>query len=169
MTELLQMLHDERAMLTRKLAGLDAAIHALNGSRVIAIKAVTSVKVGKKRTWKLSAAARAGVRGVSGINTISMKVLDKKGDPALGPGRLTSGICGNPIRHAALEFIQQARAINEKEKLGLAIIGTGGVTLPEHFTEFLNAGADIVMTATGMMWDPYLALRHHEIISKGQK
>ncbi len=61
MTELLQMLHDERAMLTRKLAGLDAAIHALNGSRVIAIKAVTSVKVGKKRTWKLSAAARARI------------------------------------------------------------------------------------------------------------
>ena len=34
--------------------------------------------------------------------------------------------------------------------------------LPEHFDAFLEAGADIATTATGMMWDPYLALRYHE-------
>ena len=33
---------------------------------------------------------------------------------------------------------------------------------PEHFALFLDAGADIVQSATGMMWDPYLAMRHHE-------
>ncbi len=59
MTDLLKMLHDERASLVRKLAGVDAAIHALNGSSVATvIAAVTGVKSGKKQTWKMSAAAR---------------------------------------------------------------------------------------------------------------
>ena len=51
MTELLNMLHTERTALAKKLAGIDAAIHALNGS-VAPAKAA-----GKKRT--VSAAARA--------------------------------------------------------------------------------------------------------------
>lgn len=108
------------------------------------------------------AAAKGGARAVSGINTISMKVVDAHGKPALGSGRLTSGICGSPIRETALGFIRQAREINDKGKLGLSIIGTGGAMLPEHLEEFLNAGADVAMTATGMMWDPYLAMRYHQ-------
>lgn len=125
------------------------------------------IKVGIFPTKQLmsetfAAAAKAGVRAISGINTISMKVVNRQGNPALGEKRLTSGVCGTPIRLAALEFIQQAKEINDREKLGLTLIGTGGATLPEHFTAFLNAGADVVMTATGMMWDPYLALRYHQ-------
>jgi hypothetical protein len=56
MTDLLNMLHAERASLARKLAGVDAAIHALNGSAAPAV-----AKAGKKRTWKMSAAARAKI------------------------------------------------------------------------------------------------------------
>jgi len=57
MTELLSMLHEERAKLANKLAGIDAAIAALNGSSVAAITAtVMGVKAGKQRTWKMSAA-----------------------------------------------------------------------------------------------------------------
>jgi hypothetical protein len=48
------LLHAERASLLRRLAGVDAAIHALNGS-------AASAKAGKKRTWKMSAAARARI------------------------------------------------------------------------------------------------------------
>jgi len=55
MTDLLNMLHDERASLVRKLAGVDAAIHALNGGSAV------SVKAGKKRTWKMSAATRTKI------------------------------------------------------------------------------------------------------------
>jgi hypothetical protein len=43
MTDLLNLLHDERAALARKLAGVDAAIQALNGSAAPA-------KAAKKRT-----------------------------------------------------------------------------------------------------------------------
>ena len=60
MTELLNLLHAERATLAKKLAGVDAAIHALNGSgSVLPAKAAVTVK--KRRTWKMSAAARAKI------------------------------------------------------------------------------------------------------------
>lgn len=106
------------------------------------------------------AAAKGGVRAIAGINTISMKVLNSEGKPALGEDRLTSGVCGAPIRNAALSFVRDARIINDQEKLGLTIIGGGGIMLPRHFTEFFEAGADAAMTATGMMWDPYLANKY---------
>ncbi len=108
------------------------------------------------------AAAKAGIRAISGINTVSMSVMDAHGRPALGPKRPTSGVCGGPIREVALHFVERAAQINKKAKLDLTLIGVGGITLPEHFVQFLNAGADIAMSATGMMWDPYLAARYHE-------
>jgi dihydroorotate dehydrogenase len=109
----------------------------------------------------LVAAAKTGTQGICGINSVSMQVSGKAGEPALGPNRLTSGICGGPIRTAALQFLSQATAIIQKEKLDLTLLGCGGITAPEHFDEFLLAGALIAMTATGMIWDPYLALRYH--------
>jgi dihydroorotate dehydrogenase len=108
-----------------------------------------------------AAAARGGTRAIAGINTISMEVVDEHGRPALGAGRMTSGVCGSAIRSQALHFIRQASETIRKQKLGLALLGCGGIMLPEHFDEFLLAGAHIAMSATGMMWDPYLALRYH--------
>ncbi|MBI2742725.1 MAG: tRNA-dihydrouridine synthase [Chlamydiales bacterium] len=110
----------------------------------------------------LIASAKAGVRAVEGINSVSMRVVNEKKEPALGQSRLTSGICGGPIRQAALHFIRQAAQINKKEKLGLTLIGCGGITAPAHFDHFLEAGAEVAMSATGMMWDPYLALKYHQ-------
>lgn len=108
------------------------------------------------------AAAKVGIRAISGINTVSMKVVDDRGHPALGPQRPTSGICGGPIREVALHFVKHAAHVIRRESLDLILIGVGGITLPEHFDLFLNAGADIAMSATGMMWDPYLAARYHQ-------
>jgi len=107
------------------------------------------------------ALAKSGARAICGINTIKRTVVDEAGQFALGLSRPHSGICGGPIRSAALEFIRAAAEINKKEKLDLAIMGTGGITLPEHFDLFFHAGADVAMSATGMLWDPYLALRYH--------
>jgi hypothetical protein len=53
MTDLLSMLHHERITLVRKLAGVDPAISALNGS--------AAPQRAGKRTWKMSAAARARI------------------------------------------------------------------------------------------------------------
>lgn len=108
------------------------------------------------------AAARAGAEAVCGINTMSMKVIKEDGKPALGEKRLKAGVCGSPIRDVALDFVQKTRKINDKEKLDLTIMATGGATHPQHFDLFFEAGADIAMSAAGMLWDPYLAARYHQ-------
>lgn len=102
------------------------------------------------------AAARGGARAICGINSVSMKV-----NPPLDKERTTSGICGACIRQEALHFILFAKKIIKENKLDLTLIGCGGIIRPEHFDEFFDAGADISTSATGMMWDPYLAMRYH--------
>lgn len=102
------------------------------------------------------AAARGGARAICGINSVSMKV-----HPPLDESRTTSGICGAHIRQAGLDFIRNASALIQENKLGLVLIGCGGIMKPEHFDEFFEAGAEIATSATGMMWDPYLAMRYH--------
>ncbi len=108
------------------------------------------------------AAARSGVDAICGINTMSMKVVKESGEPALGEKRIQSGVCGGPIHNVALDFVKKACKINTQEKLGLLIMGTGGAICPEHFDDFLDAGADVAMSGVGMMWDPYLAARYHQ-------
>jgi len=112
-------------------------------------------------------ASEVKVAGICGINSVSMKVVapDTK-LPALGTNRLASGVCGGPIRKSAIDFIKKARGIIQKDQLGMELLGCGGITEPEHFDEFLDAGAAIAMTATGMMWDPYLAARYHRLAAK---
>lgn len=110
----------------------------------------------------MRAAARAGVQAIEGLNTIKRKVVDRMGNPGLDEDRLYSGLCGGMIRQKALSFVERAGRINAKEKLDLAILGVGGITLPKHFDLFLARGAKIALTATGMMWDPYLAAKWHQ-------
>jgi len=102
------------------------------------------------------AAARGGARAICGINSVSMKI-----HPPLDPERTSSGICGANIRQAGLEFIRDASGIIRENKLGMVLIGCGGIMKPEHFDEFFEAGAEVATSATGMMWDPYLAMRYH--------
>lgn len=61
------------------------------------------------------------------------------------------------IREEALRFVKMARKIIDQERLDLELAGCGGMMQPEHFDEMLSEGAKVVMTATGMMWNPYLA------------
>lgn len=132
-------------------------------SRIVEnISAPLIVKVGyfpdKKVLAKtLVALSCAGVKAVSGINSLSLKVIDRTGGPALGKGRLTSGICGAPIRECALQFVTDSRFIIANEKLPLTLIGGGGIMEPSHFDDFFSAGADFAFVATGMMWRPLLA------------
>ena len=51
------------------------------------------------------------------------------------------------------------RVVKIRQDLGrdFVIVGTGGVTTPEDYHAYMNAGADAVMSATGAMWNPYLA------------
>ncbi len=110
-----------------------------------------------------TAAAKAKVKGICGINSLSMNVTSPQTkQPALGATRLISGICGGPIRPAAVHFIKCGSEVIVKEQLPITLMGCGGITEPQHFDELLKGGARIAMAATGMMWDPYLAARYHQ-------
>lgn len=97
--------------------------------------------------------------GVSGINTLQAEVRDKEGNQALpgSPARLRSGVCGAGIKWAGLDFVKRMKAIKDRRGFTFSLEGVGGVTVPEDYQEYRDAGADVVMTATGAMWNPHLA------------
>lgn len=98
------------------------------------------------------------VQGISAINTIQATIVDEQGKQALpGEGRLRSGVCGASIKWAGLDMTKKLKKIKEELHLNFQIIGVGGVMTALDFLEYRDAGADAVMSATGAMWNPYLA------------
>lgn len=99
--------------------------------------------------------------GIAAINTIPAAVVDKKGKQALpGPNRLKSGICGASIKWAGIDMVKRLAKLREELNLNYEIVGVGGVMNVEDYCDYRRAGADLVQSATGAMWNPYLA---HEI------
>jgi len=100
----------------------------------------------------------AYVSGYATINTIAGAVRKPDGSQALpGEGRLISGVCGAPIKWAGLEMVSRLNTIREELDLDYKIMGTGGVTTPADYKEYIEVGADAVMSATGAMWNTDLA------------
>lgn len=98
------------------------------------------------------------VDGYGAINTIPAAVVNPDGTQALpGAHRVKSGICGHAIKWAGLDMVKRLKSLREEFGMKYAIVGSGGVTVPEDFKEYRDAGADVVMSATGTMWNPYLA------------
>lgn len=97
-------------------------------------------------------------QGIAAINTISAEVVDTEGNQALpGKNRLRSGVCGSGIKWAGLDMVKRFKKLIANSQQQTAIIGVGGVMKAEDYSEYTNAGADAVMSATGAMWNPYLA------------
>jgi len=101
----------------------------------------------------------AHVQGIASINTIPAAIYQADGTQALpgGPWRLKSGVCGAPVKWAGIEMVQRLKKLREELNLSYDIVGVGGVTTPQDFKDYRDAGADLVMTATGAMWNGYLA------------
>lgn len=98
------------------------------------------------------------VDGISAINTIAAEIVDQDGAQALpGEGRSRSGVCGHSIKWAGIDMVKKLKMLREKLGCSYAIIGVGGVTTVDDFMEYREAGADAVLSATGAMWNPYLA------------
>lgn len=98
------------------------------------------------------------VDGIAAINTIPAKIYDEQGNQALpGPSRLVSGTCGHLITWAGVDEVKRLRQLREELNLNFTIVGVGGVTTPADYKEYRKAGADAVMSATGSMWNPFLA------------
>lgn len=96
---------------------------------------------------------------IAAINTLGAKIVDHEGKQALpgSPVRLVGGVCGSAIKWAGLDMTRRLVKIREKLGASFTITGVGGVTTPDDYFEYKNAGADVVMSATGAMWNPYLA------------
>lgn len=111
-----------------------------------------------KALKELAEIANEYANDVAGINTLQAAVVDENGNQALpGPNRLRSGVCGIGIRWAGLETVKRLKKIKDKNNYSFSITGVGGVVTPQDYFEYRNAGADAVMSATGAMWNPFLA------------
>ena len=109
-------------------------------------------------TKKLAEIAEKYAQAIAAINTIQAEIVNEEGKQALpGPNRLRSGVCGASIKWAGLEMVKKLKKIREELNYKYTIIGVGGVMTADDFLEYRNAGADAVMSATGAMWNPYLA------------
>jgi dihydroorotate dehydrogenase len=107
---------------------------------------------------KLAPIANEYANSIAAINTLQATIVDPKGNQALpGKNRVRSGICGSAIKWAGIETIKRLKKIKEKKGYKFSIQGIGGVIKPEDYFEYKTAGADSVMSATGSMWNPYLA------------
>lgn len=106
-------------------------------------------------------------QAIAAINTIQAEIIDKNGNQALpGKNRARSGVCGAGIKWAGLEMVRRLKRVKsqavrdeprQRRESRVKIIGVGGVTKPEDYFQYLEAGADAVMSATGAMWNPELA------------
>jgi dihydroorotate dehydrogenase (NAD+) catalytic subunit len=98
------------------------------------------------------------IGAISSINTLSGEIVKKDGSQALpGKGRLRSGICGAGIAWAGLDMVQRLDTLRREKGYTYEIIGVGGVMSPADFDEYRKAGADLVQSVTGAMWNPSLA------------
>ncbi len=98
------------------------------------------------------------VAAISAINTIAAPVVDEQGNQALpGPNRLKSGACGRGVKWAGLDMVKRLAAIREAKGLDFEIIGVGGVMNAKDFKDYIAAGANVVQSATGAIWNPQLA------------
>lgn len=126
------------------------------------------IKIGNLPYEQLKAVVAANlpyVDGISGINTMPGNVRRPDGEQALpGEGRLSSGICGAKIQEVSQNFVENMARIKIELNADFIICGVGGIMTPEDFTERLDAGADLAMSATATMWDPFLAQRYHEYV-----
>lgn len=108
---------------------------------------------------RLAEIANEYADSVSGINTLQAEIRNEAGEQALpgSPARLRSGVCGAGIKWAGLDFVRRLSAIRDRRGFTFSIEGVGGVLNAEDYKAYRDAGADSVMTATGAMWNPYLA------------
>lgn len=107
---------------------------------------------------KLAEIANEYGNGIAAINTLQGTIVDRNGNQALpGKTRATAGICGAPIKWAGIDMVRRLKKIRDEKNYSFSIEGVGGVTTPKDYIEYKQAGADVVFSATGSMWNPYLA------------
>ncbi len=98
------------------------------------------------------------VSGITLVNGISRPVLHRDGRAAFGEQYRTAGVLGRAIHEPSVQNVRTAAEIIQSESLNLAIAAVGGVSQPADMTDFLDAGADVVLLGSSPMYLPGLAV-----------
>lgn len=109
---------------------------------------------------ELLEAIRRYADGVVAINAIHVRVVDARGAQLLpgGASRLYSGACGRVVRWAGLEMAERIVSYRKRRAWsGFVVVGVGGVTAPEDYQRYKDAGVDVVESVTGANWKTGLA------------
>jgi dihydroorotate dehydrogenase (NAD+) catalytic subunit len=101
-----------------------------------------------------AAAEQHGADAVSLVNTLRGMALhpQRPGEPWLGGG--TGGVSGPAVRAIALAQVREVRT-----RVGIPIIGMGGVQSGRNARDLLDAGADMVGVGTESFRDPRAGAR----------
>ena len=131
-------------------AGLLAAVRPLTAKPLI-------VKLTPNCTSPAAVAAaaeQAGADALSLLNTVRGMALDpqRPGRPWLGGG--TGGVSGPAVRAVALAQVAEVRG-----RVGLPIVGMGGVQTARHAQDLMEVGADLVAVGTESFRDPLVGER----------
>jgi dihydroorotate dehydrogenase (NAD+) catalytic subunit len=131
-------------------AGLLAAVRPLTAKPLI-------VKLTPNCTSPAAVAAaaeQAGADALSLLNTVRGMALDphRPGRPWLGGS--TGGVSGPAMRAVALAQVAEVRG-----RVGLPIVGMGGVQTARHARDLMEVGADLVAVGTESFRDPLFGER----------
>ncbi|MFT6765196.1 MAG: dihydroorotate dehydrogenase (NAD+) catalytic subunit [Alteromonas naphthalenivorans] len=99
----------------------------------------------------ITAVVQAGVRGITSMNSIATEILNQTTGKNFFPNRPMAGVSGDIIRELALEQVKTLVEIRTEEQLDFEIAGVGGIMCPKHFDLFLDAGATVALSATGLI------------------
>lgn len=91
------------------------------------------------------------------VNAIPRKVHRPDGTPAFGPYERV-GIVGAAIHDDCVRIVEQAARIVDREEMGLAVCGVGGIASAAQARRFLDAGAAAVFLGSFPMVHPHLAV-----------
>jgi len=109
---------------------------------------------------EMSAFLRAVAPHASGVvmaNALARPILDRSGAPYFGSSRRMAGVHGAGIHHLSLDCVREARAIIDRERLGLEVVGVGGASTPERAAAFIEAGACAALVASSAFIAPFSA------------
>jgi dihydroorotate dehydrogenase len=108
------------------------------------------------------------VKGIAGINTLQLPILDPEtGQPAFsgidanGVVRIReqAGVSGVALRYLALDFVQSLNRLRKAHNWDFDILAMGGVMDAHDVRALRAAGADSVQTATAASTNPSLPLQ----------
>jgi dihydroorotate dehydrogenase (NAD+) catalytic subunit len=141
--------------------GIDLGINPELAGRVVeVVRAATDLPVIAKLTPNVTditviarAVGEAGADAVSLVNTFQGMAIDwRRRKPILGNG--IGGLSGPAIKPLALRMVWQVAS-----KVGIPIIGVGGISSLDDVLEFLVAGASAVQIGTANFYNPGLSSR----------